>query len=111
MPYYTLCTTVQEKWIGNVEDNKAHNTQAANIHQHLSQENITHMVERQGNQSGPVEKNKPGSHGTTNQKEKVELDWPHPQKTGNKHHPTSPEMEPTREKEARSPQKQLEKKC
>ena len=36
----------------DLEDNKTHNTQAANIHQHLSQENPTHLVE----------KNKPGSH-------------------------------------------------
>ena len=39
---------------------------------------------------------------------RVELDWPHPQKTCQTCLPTSPEMEPPREKEKRSLQVQLE---
>ena len=46
---------------------------------------------------------------------KEQLDWSHPQKTCHKLPHTSPEMGkcpfPPREKERRSPQEQLEKKC
>ena len=82
-------------WIRNMENN---NTQAENIHQHLPQKDIKHLVKSQSQQCGPAEKNKPRPHRLTNPKEKVELDWPHPQKTCHKHPPTSPDMEGKRER-------------
>ena len=56
-----------------------------------------YVVARQDRKRGPVEDSKSRTSGSTDLKEKVGLDWPHPQKACQQHHQAGSDLEPTGE--------------
>ena len=86
-----------------VKNRSGDNEKAPDLHQRVPTEDSTPEVDGQSQQYRPVGKNRARSCGRLYPKKKMEMDWPHSPKAPLQHHQASPDLEPTREAEERTP--------